>query len=66
MTFVEAALFQWVNPKAWVMATTATSTLLVTTSSVVAGAAALTFGFWIVNLPCILAWLVSGAAPPSG
>ena len=62
MTFVEAALFQWVNPKAWVMATTATSTLLVTTSSVIAGAAALTFGFWIVNLPCILVWLVSGAA----
>ena len=62
MTFVEAALFQWVNPKAWVMATTATSTLLVTTSSVLAGAAALTFGFWLVNLPCILAWLVSGAA----
>jgi threonine/homoserine/homoserine lactone efflux protein len=62
MTFVEAALFQWVNPKAWVFATTATSTLLVTTSSVVAGAAALTFGIWIVNLPCILAWLVSGAA----
>ena len=62
MTFVEAALFQWVNPKAWVMATTATSTLLVTTSSVIAGAAALTFGIWIVNLPCILAWLVSGAA----
>lgn len=62
MTFVEAALFQWVNPKAWVMATTATSTLLVTTSSVLAGAAALSFGFWLVNLPCILVWLVSGAA----
>jgi len=61
MTFRQAALFQWVNPKAWVMATTATSTLLVTTNSVLAGAVALTIGFWVVNLPCITTWMLSGA-----
>ncbi|NOX28876.1 MAG: LysE family translocator [Actinobacteria bacterium] len=60
MTFVQAALFQWVNPKAWVMATTASSTLLVSTGSVVAGAATLTGGFWVVNLPCISTWMFSG------
>ena len=61
MTFLQAVLFQWVNPKAWVMATTATSTLLVSTGSVAAGSAALTFGFWMVNLPCISTWMFSGA-----
>ena len=60
-TFLQAAAFQWVNPKAWVMATTATSTLLDTDASVAGGAAALTFGFWAVNLPCITSWMLSGA-----
>jgi len=60
MTFVQAAVFQWVNPKAWVMATTASSTLLVGTGSVVAGAATLTSGFWVVGLPCISTWMFSG------
>lgn len=61
LTFLQAAAFQWVNPKAWVMATTATSTLLDTDVSVIGGAAALTFGFWLINLPCISAWMLSGA-----
>jgi len=61
MTFLQALLFQWVNPKAWVMATTATSTLLVTAGSVTAGAATLTAVFWIINLPCISTWMLSGA-----
>jgi threonine/homoserine/homoserine lactone efflux protein len=61
MTFLQAVLFQWVNPKAWVMATTATSTVLVTSGSVAAAAATLTVGFWIVNLPCITSWMFSGA-----
>jgi len=60
-TFLQAAAFQWVNPKAWVMGTTATSTLLSTSGSVLGGAAALAAGFWFVNLPCILTWLFSGA-----
>ncbi|MEE9414311.1 MAG: LysE family translocator [Acidimicrobiales bacterium] len=61
MSFAQAALFQWVNPKAWVMATTASSTLLVTTSSAVSEATQLTAGFWIINLPCISTWMLSGA-----
>lgn len=60
LTFLQAAAFQWVNPKAWVMATTASSTLLDTEASVVGGSAALTFGFWLVNLPCIAVWMFSG------
>lgn len=61
MTFLQAVAFQWVNPKAWVMGTTATSTLLNTDVSVIAGAATLTAGFWVVNLPCISTWMFSGA-----
>ena len=61
MTFLQAAAFQWVNPKAWVMATTATSTLLDSNDSVIGAASALTLGFWIVNLPCIATWMFSGA-----
>jgi len=61
MTFLQAVAFQWVNPKAWVMGTTATSTLLDTDASVLVGAATLTAGFWVVNLPCILTWMFSGA-----
>jgi len=60
MTLVQAAMFQWVNPKAWVMATTASGTLLDTNSSVSVGAAKLTLGFWIINLPCISTWMLSG------
>ena len=60
LTFVEAAAFQWVNPKAWVMGTTATSTLLDTDAPVVVAAAALAAAFWAVNLPCIATWLFSG------
>lgn len=62
LTFTAAALFQWVNPKAWVMAVTATSTLLDPDRSAVAAAALLTAAFGIVNLPCITAWMLSGAA----
>ncbi len=62
LTFLEAAAFQWVNPKAWVMGTTATSTLLDTTAPVVVAAAALAGAFWAVNLPCISTWLFSGVS----
>ncbi|MEM9201094.1 MAG: LysE family translocator [Actinomycetota bacterium] len=60
LTFLQAAAFQWVNPKAWVMGTTATSTLLDTDAPVVIAAAALAGAFWVVNLPCISTWLFSG------
>jgi threonine/homoserine/homoserine lactone efflux protein len=61
LSFVQAAAFQWVNPKAWVMGTTATSTMLDTDASLIGGASALTGVFWLVNLPCIVTWMLSGA-----
>ncbi|MGF1554139.1 MAG: LysE family translocator [Paracoccaceae bacterium] len=58
LTFVQAALFQWVNPKAWAMATTA-----VTVYAPGEGiAAVLLVGavFGAVNLPSVGVWAVAG------
>ena len=57
-TFVQAALFQWVNPKAWTMALTAITIYAPshTLSSVVL--VALIFG--IINLPSVSCWTLLG------
>lgn len=61
MTFAQAAAFQWVNPKAWIMALTAVATYAnpadyTRTVLVVA----LVFG--AVNLPCVSTWVMFGTA----
>ena len=55
MSFLEAAAFQWVNPKAWAMALSAT-TAFVAPSAFVAGVLAVTVVFTAVNLPCVASW----------
>ncbi len=58
--FWGAAAFQWINPKAWVMAISGYSTYVPATSgfAVVAGAAVL---FALINLPCVSVWAQFGA-----
>lgn len=58
LTFLQAALFQWVNPKAWTMALTAISVYTPDQSlmSVLMVAAA----FGLVNLPCVSSWTIMG------
>ncbi|ROS05448.1 threonine/homoserine/homoserine lactone efflux protein [Sinobacterium caligoides] len=58
MSIIQAAAFQWVNPKAWAMALTAISVYLPNTelSSIVI--AAIVFG--LVCLPSNLAWTLLG------
>ena len=58
--FWGAAAFQWVNPKAWVMAISGFSTYVPATSGlmIVAGAAVL---FAVINLPCVSVWALCGA-----
>ena len=61
LTFVQAALFQWVNPKAWVIAFTAVVTY--TTASggaLVAQAALLAAIFLVIILPTTLFWTTVG------
>ena len=59
MTFLQACAFQWVNPKAWIMAVTAVATyVMVADATVIALLVAAVFG--IVNLPCIAVWVLFG------
>ena len=58
MTFLAAAAFQWVNPKAWAMALTAVS--VYAPSQTAAGIAAVAVVFGLVNLPSVGTWAVLG------
>ena len=53
-TFVQAALFQWVNPKAWTMALSAITLYAPTKSWYSVLWVAFIFG--LVNFPCIASW----------
>ncbi|MDQ0999604.1 threonine/homoserine/homoserine lactone efflux protein [Phyllobacterium ifriqiyense] len=59
MTFVEAAAFQWINPKAWVMAVTAMATYTSPdayfTTMMIVGIA-----FAVVNIPSVSSWAAFG------
>ena len=58
--FMGAAAFQWVNPKAWVMAITAAATYLPTPAQPL-HIAYLALVFMVVNLPCVAVWASFGS-----
>jgi threonine/homoserine/homoserine lactone efflux protein len=59
MSFLGAALFQWVNPKAWMMAIGAVAGFMAADAGV--GAALLiALVCAAVNLPCISVWVLGG------
>ena len=60
LSFVEAAAFQYVNPKAWVMGVTAAGSFIPTDAPLAGSALLLGLVFWLVNLPCIASWAVGG------
>lgn len=60
MTFLQAAAFQWVNPKAWAMALGAVSAYVVEPS--VWAYAAVAGVFACVNLPSVSVWAGAGQA----
>ncbi|WP_295073996.1 LysE family translocator [Tabrizicola sp.] len=60
MTFLQAAAFQWVNPKAWAMALGAVSAYVVEPSALAYAAVAGTFA--LVNLPSVSVWAGAGQA----
>ena len=59
MTFLEAALFQWVNPKAWVMAMVAMSTYTAE-GSYILNVLLVVFAFVVVNFPSVTVWAAFG------
>jgi threonine/homoserine/homoserine lactone efflux protein len=62
MSFLGAAAFQYVNPKAWVMAVTGASAFLPIVQPVWFAIALFCIVFCTVNLPCISLWTGTGAA----
>ena len=61
MTFLEAALFQWVNPKAWVMAVTGMA-VYGTADRPFLGVAVIALVFAALNAPSVAVWAGLGAA----
>ena len=58
LNFIQAALFQWVNPKAWAMAISAISVYASTHSMTEVLWVTAIFG--VINLPCICSWTALG------
>ncbi len=58
MTFLQAASFQWVNPKAWSMALTAIS--LYAPDASLRAFALVAAVFVVVNLPSVMLWAMMG------
>lgn len=61
MTFLEAAAFQWVNPKAWVMAVTAMA-IYTNPASPFLSVVLVAVAFALVNLPSVSTWAGFGMA----
>ena len=59
MTFLQAAAFQWVNPKAWAMAVGAVAAYA-PTDHLAANVALVAFIFMIVNAPAVSIWAAFG------
>lgn len=60
LTFFQAAAFQWVNPKAWMMAVTAVSTYRIFADTTL-NAAFVALNFVVANLPSVVIWTWFGA-----
>jgi threonine/homoserine/homoserine lactone efflux protein len=60
MTFLQAAAFQWVNPKAWAMALGAVAAYVTEPSVLAYAAVAVVFA--MVNLPSVSVWAGAGQA----
>lgn len=60
MTFLQAAAFQWVNGKAWIMASSAIAAFS-QSAAMTESVLAITFAFLVVAFPCVGLWLTSGA-----
>lgn len=59
-TFLQAAAFQWVNPKAWIMGITAITVYSPPNLGVIAGAASVAVVFCTANFPSVALWAWMG------
>ena len=61
-TFLQAAAFQWVNPKAWVLAVGATATYTIVGTDYGFQVLVIALIFLVFGAPCIMLWLWFGAS----
>tara|TARA_Y100000588_G_C14197810_1_gene901015 strand:- start:1394 stop:1795 length:402 start_codon:yes stop_codon:yes gene_type:complete len=61
-TFLQAVAFQWVNPKAWVLAVGAIVTYTVISDSYISQVITIALLFTIFGAPCSFLWLCFGAS----
>lgn len=61
LSFWQAALFQWVNGKAWVMASGAIAAFTSLAGSFYADVVQITAAFLLMSFPCVGTWLVFGS-----
>jgi threonine/homoserine/homoserine lactone efflux protein len=57
-TFIQAALFQWINPKAWTMALTAIT--LYASSNALKDIIYVSLLYCLMNIPAVTTWVVLG------
>lgn len=62
LTVLQAALFQWVNPKAWIMAVGGVVTYSVASGSYFGQVLVIALVFMVFGTPCTGAWLWFGSA----
>jgi threonine/homoserine/homoserine lactone efflux protein len=60
LSFLEAVAFQWVNPKAWIMATGAVSTFTLVGRELVPQVLAMGAIFTVVSIPSTTVWTLLG------
>ncbi len=62
MTFTEAALFQYINPKGWMMGISSTATFLPAGAIAWEKAAVIILAVILIGVPCIIVWTMFGKA----
>jgi threonine/homoserine/homoserine lactone efflux protein len=62
MTFTEAALFQYINPKGWMMGVSSTATFLPAGADAPEKAAVIILAVILIGVPCIIVWTMFGKA----
>jgi threonine/homoserine/homoserine lactone efflux protein len=62
VSFIEAALFQFLNPKAWMIAVTTATVFFPRDVPVLAGSAAVVTVLIVVNYPSVSVWTLFGTA----
>ncbi len=60
ISFFQAALFQWVNPKAWIMATGAVAAYTSASGDILVQVLVIALVFFLASFPCVGSWFFFG------